>query len=371
MKEKDFLQTLFSCFGIEIGGKNPWDIQVKDDRFYKAASRGSLGFGEAYMEGFWECEALNECIARLLKNGIKTYFPEGRLSLRGLLARAMNLQTKRRSFASGEWHYNIGNDLYMRMLDERMVYTCGYWQNAKTLSEAQEKKLDLVCKKIGLQFGDRVLDIGCGWGSFAKYAAETYGAHVVGITVSEAQASFARKYCQGLPVEIRVSDYRDIDIKEKEFHHIVSLGMFEHVGPKNYRTYFKVAHRLLRKNGLFLLHTIGRNSSVLMADAWASKYIFPDGVIPSMAQIGQAVEHLFVTEDLHNFGAHYEKTLLAWHRNFTLRWHEIAEQYGERFRRMWEYYLLSCAGAFQARDLQLWQFVFSKEGMAGGYRPVR
>ena len=268
----------------------------------------------------------------------------------------------------GEHHYDKGNDLYKAMLDKRLTYTCGYWKKAKTLDQAQEAKLDLVCKKLNLKPGQKILDIGCGWGSFAKYAAEKYKVKVVGITVSKEQIAFAKKLCKGLPIEIRLQDYRDI---REKFDHIVSLGMFEHVGVKNYRKYMKVVHRCLKDDGLFLLHTIGRNKSLTTSDPWAEKYIFPNSMLPSIKQIGESIEELFVMEDWHNFGTDYDKTLMAWFTNFRKNWNKIKKNYDERFYRMWKYYLLASAGLFRARKGQLWQIVLSKKGVPKGYNSIR
>ena len=213
-----------------------------------------------------------------------------------------------------------------------------------------------------------MLEIGCGWGSFAKYAAETYGAEVVGITVSKEQVELARKRCKGLPVEIRLQDYREIN---EPFDHIVSLGMIEHVGNKNYRTYMQTVHRCLKDDGIFLLHTIGSNISVYTTDAWIAKYIFPNSHLPSIRQLALATEGLFVMEDWQNFGAYYDKTLMAWFQNFDAGWDKVKSNYSEQFYRMWKYYLLSCAGSFRARKNQLWQVVFSKHGIQRGFVPPR
>ncbi|MFA6389957.1 MAG: cyclopropane fatty acyl phospholipid synthase, partial [Patescibacteria group bacterium] len=239
---------------------------------------------------------------------------------------------------------------------------------AKNLDEAQEAKLDLVCKKIGLKSGQRILDIGCGWGSFVKYAAEKYGVSAVGVTVSKEQAELAKKLCAGLPIEILLTDYRNIT---GEFDHIVSLGMFEHVGYKNYRAYFEVVARHLKDSGLFLLHTIGRNFSAKVTDAWTEKYIFPNSMLPSIKQIGEAIEGLFVMEDWHNFGTDYDKTVIAWLENFNQGWENLKEKYGERFYRMWTYWLYSSQVAFRVRKMQVWQIVLSKKGVPGGYRSIR
>ncbi|MDF1497285.1 MAG: cyclopropane fatty acyl phospholipid synthase [Patescibacteria group bacterium] len=356
--------------GIKINGPNPWDIKVHDNRFFtRVLTQGSLGFGESYMDGWWDCDQLDELIARIMRQNITGKLkPNVQLISSYLKNLVFNPQTKRRSRKVGKIHYDVGNDLFSRMLDKRMAYSCGYWANATSLDEAQEAKLDLICKKINLQPGQRILDIGCGWGSFAKFAAEKYGVRVVGITISKQQVKLGRKLCHGFPVEIRFQDYRDVN---EQFDHIISVGMFEHVGYKNYRTFFKVAHRCLADDGLLLLHTIGTNISGVGTDPWISKYIFPNSMLPSALQIAKAHEGLMVMEDWHNFSADYDKTLMAWYRNFESSWEDIKNQYDERFHRMWRFYLLACAGVFRARKNQLWQIVFSKNGIPGGYKSIR
>jgi cyclopropane-fatty-acyl-phospholipid synthase len=285
--------------------------------------------------------------------------------LRGLF----NFQSMRRAFMVGEKHYDIDNDLYQKMLDKRMTYTCGYWDSgARNLDEAQEAKLELTCQKLQLEPGMKVLDIGCGWGSFAKYAAQKHKVSVVGVTISREQVHLAKTLCKGLPVEFYLQDYRELPNKGQQFDRIVSLGMFEHVGYKNYKAYMDVASKVLKDDGFFLLHTIGSNvSTTTCSSPWLDKYIFPNGQIPSIEQIGTATEGLLVMEDWHNFGCNYDKTLMEWHKNFNNHWDSIKDKYDERFRRMWNYYLLSCAASFRARDNQLWQIVLSKKGHVGGY----
>ncbi len=370
MSARTFIEDLLQKADVTIGGSRPQDITVHDERLWNRAIRyGTLGLGEAYMDGWWDANELDVFFHKVLLARLEKHFKVNLASVL-VIAKAFlfNLQSGKDAFTVGEVHYDLGNDLYSAMLDKRMTYTCGYWKKAKTLDEAQEAKLELICKKIGLKKGDRVLDIGCGWGSFAKYAAERYGASVVGVTVSVEQAALARKLCEGLPVEIRVQDYREVN---EPFDHIVSIGMFEHVGVKNYREYFKVANRCLKDGGFFLLHTIGYKASQLTSDPWITKYIFPGGVLPSITQIGKAIENLFIVEDLHNFGAYYDTTLMAWFKNFDAAWPTLKEKYGERFYRMWKYYLLSCAGVARAREMQLWQIVLSKDGVPGGYTSVR
>jgi cyclopropane-fatty-acyl-phospholipid synthase len=370
MNDKDTVAALLSLAGIAVNGDNPWDIKVNHDNFYgRVLTTGSLGLGESYMDGWWECRQLDEFFYRLLSADIDSRVRKNWTLLSGMLrARIFNLQSKGRAFQIGKRHYDIGNDLFIDMLDKRMAYSCGYWRDAGNLDEAQEHKLDLICRKLGLQPGMKVLDIGCGWGSLVKYAAEKYEVEVVGITVSREQVELARQICHGLPVEIKLMDYRDISGR---FDRIVSVGMIEHVGYKNYRTFMELTHRCLPEDGLFLLHTIGGNRSRTSVDPWINRYIFPNGMLPSIKQLGHAIEGLFGMEDWHNFSADYDKTLMAWNGRFEDSWEKLKSGYDERFHRMWRYYLLSCAGAFRARKNQLWQIVLSKRGVPGGYQSIR
>lgn len=385
-KARKFCEDLLKEAGVTIGGTRLQDIQVHDERlFNRVLTHGSLGLGEAYMDGWWDANALDAFMAKVLSARLDGKIARNFATFWLLLkARFLNMQSADRAFTVGEAHYDLGNDLYEAMLDSRMVYTCGYWKNAANLDQAQEAKLDLVCRKIELKAGDHILDIGCGWGSFAKFAAEKYGASVVGITISKEQAALARERCKGLPIEIRVQDYRDMNPSTRlgageQFDHIISLGMFEHVGVKNYRTYFEVARRCLKDGGFFLLHTIGQNVSGSATDPWIDKYIFPGGMTPSIAQIGDATEGLFVMEDWHNFGPDYDKTLMQWFANFDAAWlvpssvegPTLRAKYGDRFYRMWKYYLLTCAGSFRSRTTHLWQIVLSKDGTPGGYQSIR
>ena len=367
------VERSFKIADIRINGNRPWDIQVHHEGLYRRAiAQGSLGLGEAYMDGWWDCEGLDEAFCRVLRAEMEgrfrfTFpfiFP---LFISVLKAKFLNLQHQSNAFKVGEHHYDIGNDLYRCMLDKRMVYTCAYWENAKGLDEAQEAKLDLVCRKLQLTKGMHVLDIGCGWGSFAKYAAEQYGVKVTGITISRQQFKLAQETCRGLPIDLHLKDYRDVS---GTFDRIVSLGMFEHVGPKNYRTYMQVVHSCLKEEGLFLLQTIGSRKLTTSFDPWLDKYIFPHAMIPSISQIGQSHEGLLIMEDWQNFGAYYDQTLMAWFNNFDSNWPRLKSHYDGRFYRMWRYYLLSCAGLFRSRRQQLWQIVFSKYGVSKGYRRI-
>lgn len=367
MSAKKLITELLNYADIEINGKRPWDIQVHDERLYnRVISDQSLGLGESYVEGWWDCAHIDEMIAKLMNAKIhqKIQFNFS-LSLQFMMHRILNQQNKHRSKAAVKHHYDLGNDLFQIMLDKSMNYSCAFWEQASTLEEAQYDKMELICQKLKLSPGMRLLDIGCGWGGLAKHAAQNYGVEVIGITLSEQQKKWAEENCRGLPITIKLQDYRDLS---GSFDRIVSVGMFEHVGHKNYAIFMQQAFGHLKNDGLFLLHTIGSNSTSFTGDPWINKYIFPHGMLPSISQIGTAIEPYFVMEDWHNFGAYYDKTLMAWHHNFNQHWNQIQNVYGPAFQRMWNYYLLSCAGLFRARQIQLWQIVLTKNGVKGGYQ---
>jgi cyclopropane-fatty-acyl-phospholipid synthase len=316
------------------------------------------------MDGGWECKALDLLFARLLTARLDERVVTFDDIWAALRARLVNLQRGRLAWTVAKRHYDLGNDLYRAMLGKRLVYSCGYWRHAEDLDTAQEAKLDLVCRKLMLKPGMRVLDIGCGWGEALKFAAERYGVSGVGITLSKEQAAFARDLCKGLPIEIRLQDYRDTD---ERFDCVFSIGMFEHVGSRNYGAYFDCVLRCLAPDGLSLLHTIGGERTTDHTDPWIEKYIFAHSMLPSAAQVASAVEGKFVIEDWHNFGADYERTLMAWRDNIEVAWPALGANYDERFRRMWRYYLASTMACFRTRRTQLWQLVLSPRGVMGGY----
>jgi len=369
MKSKKKVEEILRLADVTVNGDRPWDIVVHNENFYnRILSGGSLVLGESYMDGWWDVVALDQFFYKVFRADLGKYAITLSTVLHSLSAKIFNFQSQSRASQVAEKHYNIGNTLYTQMLGPSMAYSCGYWKKAKDLDSAQYAKLDLICRKMQLKPGMKILDIGCGWGSFMKFAVEKYGVKAVGVTVSEEQVKLGQKLCAGLPVEFSLMDYRDI--KEK-FDRIISIGMFEHVGPKNYKTFMTVAKNCLVDDGLFLLHTIGQNTSATAGNPWIDKYIFPNGLTPSLFQIIKAIEGVFVLKDLHNFGTDYDLTLMAWFKNFDASWNVIKKDYDERFYRMWKFYLLSCAGLFRARNLQLWQFVFSKNGLDEGYESVR
>lgn len=361
---------LLALADIHVGGGRPWDMRVHHpDTFDRILTRGSLGLGESYVDGWWDCDQVDEFITRILRARLDEQVGRVGWLWASLKARLTNLQSQHRAWQVGEMHYDLGNDLYEAMLDPSMAYSCAYWPQAQTLAQAQEAKLDLICQKLKLQSGMTLLDIGCGWGSLMLFAAQHYGVHCVGLTISKEQAKLGSEKARNLPVRFELADYRQFNPdSEQRFDRIASVGMFEHVGHKNYRAYFDMARRSLRDDGLFLLHTIGKNRAGAGIDPWIEKYIFPNGVLPSVSEIAYFSEDAFVMEDWHNFGEDYDKTLMAWYARFEAAWPKLQDRYGERFYRMWCYYLQCCAGTFRARDNQLWQVVLSPCGHAGGYR---
>lgn len=369
-KAENYFKRLFSSANIIVDGNNPWDIQVHNQNFYnRVLSNGKLGLGESYMDGWWECDDISEFISRALRSNINNMIKPWKCLPLVVKSKIFNLQYKAKAQKDVSSHYNKGDTLFQSMLDKRLTYSSGYWKNVNALDEAQEAKLELICNKIGLKPNMTVLDIGCGWGSFVKYAAEKYNVRAVGITLSEEQVKLGKELCKDLPIEIRLQDYRDV---HEKFDRIVSIGMIEHVGYKNYRRFMEVVHNNLSDEGIFLLHTIGSNISDVGTDNWTNKYIFPNGVLPSICELAKATEKVFVMEDWHNFSFDYSKTLDAWFDNFNNNWEaKLSQIYDNRFYRMWKYYLQSFSGSFKSRHNQLWQIVYSKNGIVGGYNSLR
>ncbi len=360
----ELFNDLLSKADITLNGGNPWDIKViNEEMFDEIVKNGSLGLGESYMKGMWECDSIDEMINRVLRGKLDKKITSSEKYKLGIkkLKSTLNLQSIKRVKEDVPFHYDLGNDLFEGMLDQYMTYTCGYFKGTDDLDKAQEQKMDLICRKLNFKPGMRVLDIGCGWGSFMKYASEHYGVICDGLTLSKEQKKMGEEKCSGLPIRFILEDYREFKPQEK-YDRIVSVGMIEHVGPTNYDEYFDCALSFLKEGGLFLLHTIGGVASSVAADPWIKKYIFPNGVIPSISQLGRAMENKFNLEDLQNIGEHYDKTLMSWYKNFEGIWPDLKSKYGDKFYRMWKYYLLSCAGGFRSRELNTWQLTLSGIG---------
>jgi len=361
MKARQIIHDLFSEAHITVNGERPHDIKVHNERFYPLIiNNAQLGLGESYMDGWWDCDALDEFINKVLRANLNDKVAKNiKVALLILKSRVFNRQSLALSKKLGVRHYNLGNDLFRAMLDKRLTYSCGYWKNANNLNEAQDAKLDLICRKLNLKPGMSLLDIGCGWGSLAQYAAEKYGVHVIGYNISEQQVKLARERCKELPVEIRQEDYRDA---KGLYDAVASVGFFEHVGNKNYRKYMEVTHRCLKDNGIAFLHTISNNVTNNYINPWTDKYIFHNGMIPSVTRIAKSIEGLFVLEDIENIGPYYDPTLMAWYDNFHKSWPHLRERYGIQFYRMWRYYLLSSAGGFRSRYNNVTQYILTKKG---------
>lgn len=357
----NILKTLLEDAGVRVNGSNPWDIQVYNPQLYTRVWRKhSLGLGESYLDGWWGCERPDQLLARLLKSNIPAKVRGNIIYMLHMLpALFLNLQSKARARIIADHHYDLGNDLFQAFLDPYMQYSCAFFDETDDLEQAQLNKLDMICTKLDLKPSDHLLDIGCGWGGLARYAAERYGCTVTAVNISREQLAFGRQACHGLPVSFMDCDYRNI---KGQFDKVVSVGMFEHVGARNYATYLDVVARCLKPDGIFLLHTIGSNKTQKGGnEAWLSKYIFPNSEIPSIAQIAELAEDHFVIEDWHNFGPHYDKTLMAWYDRFQQAWPALQQnpKYDDRFKRMWDYYLLCCAATFRSRQTQLWQVVMT------------
>lgn len=365
---KKTVTSLLKKAGVAVNGKNSWDIQVHDERvFSRILAEGSMGVGESYMDGWWDVKDLDVFFTKIFDADVKDEIQPLRLAFQVAKAAIINAQTKARSKKVAEEHYDLGNELYAKMLCKNMQYTCGYYKGTKSLDKAQEKKLDLVCKKLGLKKGMTVLELGGGWGGLARWMAKKYGCKVTSYNISKEQVAYAREWCKGLDVTFVLDDYRHAT---GTYDRVVSVGMLEHVGYKNYDGFMELAHRCLKDEGMALFHTIGGLKSVKTTDPWLNKYIFPNSMLPSIQQLSKAMEPYFVVEDWHNFGAYYDLTLMDWDKNFRKAWPTLKKDYDERFYRMWRFYLMSCAALFRSRKTQLWQIVVSKQGVKGGYNRI-
>lgn len=367
-KNKAALEDYFAAADVAIDGDHPWDIQVADERFYdRVLGDGTLGLGESYMLGWWDCADMEELATRFVRaRRAQSFRLNWKLAWHRMRAKLFNQQRRARAEEVATAHYNLSNDFYRHILGETMAYTCGYWKDTEELDAAQRAKYDLVCRKLDLQPTDRVLEHGCGWGGFARHAAAHYGCQVTAVSISEPQVAYAKELCRDLPVTAYYCDYRDQEVYNpdgQKFDKVVSIGMAEHVGPKSYPTWLEIVERQLEDGGLFLLHTIGSNVSVVANEPFTQKYIFPNCVVPSMRQLTSAAEGLLCLEDFHNFWKHYYFTMREWQRNFARQWPEIRQldaKFDDRFYRMWNFYNFGGMGLVKNRSLELWQLVFSK-----------
>ena len=292
---RKFMADLLSEAGVQVDGGAPWDLRVKDERFFREVMlRKNLGLGEGYMLGWWDCERVDEFICRVLRSGAADRVRGcWRLLVRVLPSLVFNLQNLSRAKVVARRHYDLGNDLFLSFLDPYLQYSCAYFKDlpagsdplaqpddevSRDLEQAQRAKMRLICEKLELRPGETLLDIGCGWGGLARFAAEEYGCAVTGVNISRRQIDFAREFCRGLPVDIVDLDYRLLD---GTYDKIVSVGMFEHVGHKNYQTFMGTAARCLKPDGLFLLHTIGSNVTARKSTPGSASTSSPTACCPA------------------------------------------------------------------------------------------
>lgn len=358
------VRSILESAGIQANGTETWDPRINDQRFWnRVAMDGMLGLGDSYVDRWWDSDDIPEFFNRAIRGRLLVWTSRSHHAiLKRIRDWAFNPQNPRRAVANVKAHYTERDELVLGMLGPWNAYSCAFFEDpehpAEGLAVAEARKLELICRKLSLNSSDRFLDIGCGWGSLLGYAQKHYGVKGDGITPAPNQAAFvSRTY--GLTVYER--DYRRIDT---HYDRIASVGMYEHVGPKNARTYMETVNRSLNKNGLFLLHFFGRPSAdIPLLDTWTDRYIFPGAYLPTSAETHAAAEGLLEIVHQDEWGRHYDPTLCAWERNFE----EYAVREGLKERnqalyRMWRYYLLSAAGAFRSGDIALWQMVFKKRG---------
>jgi cyclopropane-fatty-acyl-phospholipid synthase len=369
----DVLSKLLAAADVQINGTRPWDMQVHNESTYaRILKDGDLGAGESYMEGWWDCQQLGVMIEKVLRADVMS---KVQLSLVDKAKAVWSMLTGSKSTGSSKeqlcYHYDIGNDLYKAMLDPYMQYTCGFWRNgATTLEQAQLDKLDMICKKVNARQGCKWLDLGCGFSGLMKYATEKYSTVCTGYNLSTDQMGYGRDVlCAGLPITFVEGDFCKTlaSVKDGKFDVVTNVGSIEHCGVNRYREFMQNAYNCIADDGVFLTQSIlsGSKDTQYSFLAFLNKYIFPGGVSPTLTQLSQAMEGLFVIEDVHNFGEDYAKTLAAWHANLTQAWASLSAnnpKYTTKFKRMFDFYLLCCAGTFRARGLNLLQIVATKVG---------
>ena len=329
----------------------PGTSRSHDERLYQRVLRdGTLGVGETFVDGWWDCDALDQMIDKVVRADLPSTLGKSWVLVAHAVRRSLFNRQAARAFEVGERHYDIGNDLYRAMLGPRMVYTCAYWRRRDNLDAAQEAKLDLVCRKIGAAPGMRVLDLGCGWAGFASFAAEHYGASVVGYTVSREQVAWAKQHYGHLPIDIRLDDYRNAT---GTYDAVVSIGLMEHVGPKNHRAYMEQAVRCLApgRRRVHPHHRRHRRAGARSIPGSRSTSS-PTRSLPSLGQLATAMEGVARPRGRAQHRPALRPTLMAWWQNFDAAWPSLRDKYGDRFYRMWKYYLLVSAAYFRARAPQ-------------------
>ena len=353
---QDFLQQA----DIRVDGSRPWDIKICHPDFFKCImQQGLLGLGESYMDGWWECERVDILIYKFLTGRLDEYLPIHLHNILNLFsAKLLSLKPDHVSLTSGNKEHEIGYDIFAVMLDNYMQYSCGLWREGTSLDEAQTAKLQMICEKLQLSPGMRILDLGCGWGGTAEYMARHYGVYVEGITDSTEQQKVAQARCRDLDVTIMLGDFHDCI--DDQFDRIISLGTLQNIELRNYQAFFKRIANSLNPDGRCLLQSIGKDQFVNHVGLWINKYIFPRGCLPSEEQIVRSTQPYLHIEDWINLGGDYDKTFMSWEKRINDAWPELKDNYSPRFKRMLDYYLCSCAGFLRAKKLNMWQMVFSR-----------
>ncbi|WP_042457077.1 SAM-dependent methyltransferase [Neobacillus dielmonensis] len=320
----------------------------------------SMAFGEAYMDGVIEVEGnLKEIVTSIYRSS-EGFLGQGQLAVQ--LMKKLTNSTKR-SKENISFHYDIGNDFYKLWLDETMTYSCAYFKTPDdSLKTAQQNKVAHILKKLNLKEGQKLLDIGCGWGELIITAAKRYGARATGITLSDEQFARVQERIKEEQlshlVDVQLIDYREL--KKQKFDRIVSVGMLEHVGKEHLPEYFKAVNGLLEEGGLSVLHSI-TSPREGATNSWIEKYIFPGGYIPSVSElVSQIAENQFYLIDYESLRRHYAKTLDNWAANFEAALDQVRKSKDERFIRMWRLYLNACSASFQTGNIDLSQFIFTK-----------
>ena len=349
---------------------NPIILKILDKKLhFKLLLHPDLYLGEAYADGSIVIEngTLTEFLDITLENigrgGINN-FSYTFNKIRGIYRSLTNFNFAKKSKKNVAHHYDISEKLYDLFLDKKRQYSCAYFKNNDdTLEDAQNNKIDHIIKKLNLNSNQRVLDIGSGWGTLAIDIAQKSKCEVVGITLSENQLDYSKKKAKELnlenQVEFRLMDYRSLDEK---FDRIVSVGMFEHVGRKFYKTYFNSVSKLLKEDGVALIHTIGSSNPPRDPHPWINKYIFPGGYTPSLSEVALPIEKSgLIVSDLEVLRMHYAYTLKHWKERFLSKKNEVLEMFDEKFFRMWEFYLAGCEMAFKWGDQVVFQFQLTKK----------
>lgn len=349
-----------------ISTNNNPDIIVNNNNFYtKLLKHGEIGLGESYVDKDWDSNNLEETLYNLIinqkkiENAIIKNSPN--LIIKKLLDIPSDIFSTDNTKNDIKFHYDIGNKLYENMLGKSMLYSCAYfYKQGLSLDEAQYAKLDLIAKKLNLKEGMRVLDIGCGFGTAAIYLSKKFNVNILGISLSKEQINYFNSIYTGTQVQVIYKDYRELTREHNNSYDcIYSIGMFEHIGINNHIDYYNKCFKLLKTNGTMLIHTIVSNKRLYSHNSWITKYIFPGAELPHISDFTKKYTDNWLLQDLQCIGKSYSKTLLAWKKNINDS--SVFNNYDDKFKRTWNYYLLLCSAAFRAREITVFQLVYFKK----------